>query len=97
MATTYATAKVTVAAGATVTFSKNDAGLSGLINASSHTIQVLGAGTATIRGQMLNADSHSQIGDPVTAGIYTFAAHHLAALQVQNTGGSAITITLAGG
>lgn len=97
MGTTYATPQVTIAAGASVTFSRSDAGLSGLINATAHTIQVMGAGTATIRGQMFNAAGLSQIGDPVTTGIYTFAAHHLQELQVTNSGASAITVTLAGG
>jgi hypothetical protein len=97
MGTTYATPQVTIAASAFAEFTTAQAGLQGMAQASAHTIQVLGGGTARIEAQMAGAAGLSQIGDPATTGIYSFAGHNLTAIKVTNTGASAITITLAGG
>lgn len=65
---------------------------------SRHTLQIEGAGTVTVRGRMAGATAFADIDTGLTAGIYTdLIAHRLDALQVVNTGGSAVTVHIAGG
>lgn len=89
----YAFAPVTLAPGASHTFTGRS-----LRECRRHTLQVTGAGTATLSGRMVRATADAVIQADMAAGLYSgLEADNMASFTVTNSGAAAIAVILAGG